>query len=131
METIVTLNTNRSEYDIREAAKCSCTVRELVDELLSNYNEDDKIVFSNDNGYTFGYVGAGYIDEHNVETQEEEELREKMGELDEELTDLQAEYENPDEDDEPMTDDEYRAERQRLFNEYGITEEEYSSYYGL
>ena len=138
METIVTLNTNRSEYDIREAAKCSCTVRELVDELLSNYNEDDKIVFSNDNGYTFGYVGAGYIDAQRVETYEEEEAREKrenMEMLRDELKELNKEYNNDyfnDEDGEqPMTDDEYREERHRLFDQYGITEEEYSSYYGL
>ena len=52
------------------------TVRELIDELECNYNEDDKIVFSNDNGYTYGYIGAGYIDARRVETYEEEEERE-------------------------------------------------------
>ena len=56
MIRIVTLNTNRSEYDIRDAAACSMTVRELIDELECNYNEDDKIVFSNDNGYTYGGI---------------------------------------------------------------------------
>ena len=76
MIRIVTLNTNRSEYDIRDAAACSITVGELIEELESNYNKGDKIVFSNDNGYTYGYVTEDRIAEHNVETHEEEEERE-------------------------------------------------------
>lgn len=91
MIRIVTLNTNRSEYDIRDAAASSMTVGELIDELECNYNREDKIVFSNDNGYTYGYVGAGYIDVQRVETQEEEEareLRDNMEMLEEDLADL-------------------------------------------
>ena len=72
MERIITLNTNRSEYDIREAAKNSITVAEFIREL-EQYDEDAKIVFSNDNGYTYGYVGGGYIDEHYVKSEEDEE----------------------------------------------------------
>ena len=79
MIRIVTLNTNRSEYDIRDAAERSVTVGEFIDELV-RYDRNEKIVFSNDNGYTYGYVGAGYIDEHRVETREEEEAREKAEE---------------------------------------------------
>ena len=127
MQTIVMLLTNREEYDIRDAASRSMTVRQLIDELECNYDEDAKIVFSNDHGFTYGYVGAGYIDSKRVETHEEEDLRETMEELQEELTELQAEYENPDEDD-PMTDEKYRAERERLFKEYGVTEEEYAKF---
>jgi len=127
MQTIVMLLTNREEYDIRDAASRSMTVRQLIDELECNYDENAKIVFSNDHGYTYGYVGAGYIDSKRVETHEEENLRETMEELQEELTELQAEYENPDEDD-PMTDEKYRAERERLFKEYGVTEEEYAKF---
>ena len=127
MQTIVMLLTNREEYDIRDAASRSMTVRQFIDELECNYDEDAKIVFSNDHGYTYGYVGAGYIDSKRVETREEEDLRETMEELQEELTELQAEYENSDEDD-PMTDEKYRAERQRLFKEYGVTEEEYAKF---
>ena len=122
------LLTNREEYDIRDAASRSMTVRQLIDELECNYDENAKIVFNNDNGYTYGYVGAGYIDSIRVETREEEDLRETMEELQEELTELQAEYENPDEDDEPMTDEKYRAERERLFKQYGVTEEEYAKF---
>lgn len=80
MIRIVTLNTNRSEYDIRDAAACSITVGELINELERNYNDGDKIVFSNDNGYTYGYVTEDCIAEHNVETREEEEAREKAEE---------------------------------------------------
>ena len=127
MQTIVMLLTNREEYDIRDAASRSMTVRQFIDELECNYDEDAKIVFSNDHGYTYGYVGAGYIDSKRVETREEEDLRELMEELQEDLTELQAEYENPDEDD-PMTDEEYRAERERLFKEHGVTEEEYAKF---
>lgn len=121
------LLTNREEYDIRDAASRSMTVRQLIDELECNYDENAKIVFSNDHGFTYGYVGAGYIDSKRVETHEEEDLRETMEELQEELTELQAEYENPDEDN-PMTDEKYRAERERLFKEYGVTEEEYAKF---
>lgn len=127
MQTIVMLLTNREEYDIRDAASRSMTVRQLIDELECNYDENAKIVFSNDNGFTYGYVGAGYIDSKRVETYEEENLRDTMEKLQEELTELQAEYENPDEDD-PMTDEKYRAERERLFKEYGVTEEEYAKF---
>ena len=139
MIRIVTLNANRSEYDIRDAAACSMTVRELIDELECNYNEDDKIVFSNDNGYTYGYVGAGYIDAHRVETYEEEEAREKeeeyretMEELRDELLDLHSDYEHVpdpgDEDDEDMSLEEYEARRAEIFESYGITEEEFNKF---
>lgn len=135
MIRIVTLNVNRSEYDIREAAASSMTVGELIDELECNYNRGDKIVFSNDHGYTYGYVGAGYIDAHRVETKEEEEMREKrerMEELRDELLDLHCEYENvpdpDDEDDKDMSLEEYEAERERLFKLYDTTEEEFNSF---
>ena len=140
MIRIVTLNTNRSEYDIRDAADCSITVGELIDELKRNYNEDDKIVFSNDNGYTYGYVTEGYIDEHAVESRDEEDAREKAEEYEEnmeslrdELLDLHADYEHvpdpDDEDDEDMSEEEYNQRRKELFEEYGITEEEYNKFF--
>jgi len=134
MQRIITLNANRSEYDIRDAADYSMTVGELIEELR-NYDEGAKIVFSNDNGYTYGYVGAGYIDSHKVETREEEEERERrekeeeereeyestMEEVQEELTDLESRYEN----DGDMTDEDYREERADIFYTYGVTMEDY------
>ncbi len=133
------MNANRSEYDIRDAAACSMTVRELIDELECNYNEDDKIVFSNDNGYTYGYVGAEFIDAHRVETHEEEEAREKeeeyrdnMESLRDELLDLHNDYmhvpDPEDEDDEDMSEEEYLERRKELFEEYGVTEEEFNKF---
>lgn len=128
MQRIVILEANKSEYDIRDAASRSMTVREFINELECNYNDNDKIVFSNDQGYTYGYVGAGYIDTMRVETHEEENLREKMEELQVELEDLKDEYENSDEDDEPMTLEEYRSQQEALFKQYGITEEQYANF---
>ena len=127
MIRIVTLNTNRYTYDIRDAAASSITVRELIDELERNYNEDDKIVFSNDNGYTYGYV----TEEHNVKTSEEEEFEEKMEELNDELINLKEEYEHVPayEEDEAMSEKTYLEYRANLFKGYGITEEEYNKHY--
>lgn len=74
MEKIVTLLTSRDEYDIRRASESSMTVRDLIDEL-ENYPLDAKIVFSNDRGYTYGYITYSKIDMEEVETFEEEEER--------------------------------------------------------
>lgn len=126
------LLTNREEYDIRDAAARSMTVRQLIDELECNYDENAKIVFNNDNGSTYGYVGAGYIDSIRVETYEEENLREKMEGLRDELEDLKDRYQNPgdyiDEDEEPMTAEQYEENKQSLFKEHGVTEEEYAKF---
>lgn len=131
MIRIVTLNTNRYEYDIRDAAAASITVKELIDELKRNYNEEDKIVFSNDNGYTYGYVTEDRLQEHRVKSREEEEYEEKMDGLNSELIDLKEEYEHvPEyEDDEAMSEETYLEYRANLFKEYGITEEEYNKYH--
>lgn len=56
MKPIVTLKTNRDYYDAKECAENSMSVGEFMD-MLSNYPSDAKIVFSNDNGYTYGVVG--------------------------------------------------------------------------
>ena len=73
MINIVILKTSRDSYDIRESADYSMTVGELINELKKNYDEDDKIVFSNDNGYTYGIIERESIDEECVETREEED----------------------------------------------------------
>ena len=127
MIEIVKLYTSRDEYDIRLAAERSLTVGELIDEL-KRMDENAKVVFDNDNGYTYGYVCSESVDSDMYETREEEERREAMEELNEELTELQAEYENPFDEDERITDEKYREMRETLFKEYGITEEEYNAY---
>lgn len=140
MQKIVILNTHRSDYDIRDAADCSMTVGELIDELRG-YDEGLKVVFSNDNGYTYGYISSEDVDIVSKETREEEEERERREEeeaereeeeatmqvIQEQLTDLQSRYENPTED-EHMTDEEYREEREDIFFSYGITEELYNQW---
>lgn len=55
MPNIVQLKTNRTYYNLNEAAKNSITVGELID-LLEHESRDAKIVFCNDNGYTYGYI---------------------------------------------------------------------------
>ena len=72
MEKIVTLSTNRSEYNILGAAKNSITVAEFIEEL-SHLDSSLKIVFSNDGGYTYGYIKANCIDTEYVDTEEDEE----------------------------------------------------------
>lgn len=57
---MVFLKTNRTYYSAQEAAKDSITVKELIDEL-SNLPSDEKVIFSNDNGYTYGYITPGVI----------------------------------------------------------------------
>ena len=60
MNQVVALRTNRDYYDVREAAEYSLTVDELID-MLSNYSGDAKVVFSNDNGYTYGVVSDNTV----------------------------------------------------------------------
>lgn len=73
MERIIILKTNRSEYSIKEAANGSITVGDLI-EILRNYHDlDAPIVFSNDNGYTYGYITESVVDEEYWEEESEEE----------------------------------------------------------
>jgi hypothetical protein len=65
MKPIVTLKTNRDYYDAKECAENSISVGEFMD-MLSNYPSDAKIVFSNDNGYTYGVVSTNTFKITNV-----------------------------------------------------------------
>ena len=72
MERIITLSVNRSHYDIKGAADESMTVEELIEEL--RYLPGDcKVVFKNDNGYTYGYISDRDINSEYVQPEEEEE----------------------------------------------------------
>ena len=75
MSKVIILDTNRSYYGINEASENSITVEELISEL-QNYPSDAKIVFRNDNGYTYGHITVGSLDEETVvnETEEEEDV---------------------------------------------------------
>lgn len=76
MEKIVKLRTNRDCYDIREASKFSISVQDVID-ILERCPRDAKIVFSNDNDYTFGELCYSSIRMTEVETFEEEAERER------------------------------------------------------
>ena len=72
MERIITIDTRRSDYSVKEAADDSITVEELIEEL--RYLPGDcKVVFKNDNGYTYGYIQDRDIDSEYWEPGEEEE----------------------------------------------------------
>jgi hypothetical protein len=72
MERIITLSVNRSHYDIKGAADESMTVEELIEEL--RYLPGDcKVVFKNDNGYTYGYIKDRDIDSEYLEPEVEED----------------------------------------------------------
>jgi hypothetical protein len=128
MQNIVKLNVSRDTYSIREAADYSISVEELID-TLRRLNPEDKVVFSNDNGYTYGYVCEDVVEEEEVETREEEERREEIEEAESEidsikedmeynLTELEAEYENPYENPEEgevaMSDEEYKRRKAEI-----------------
>lgn len=124
MQNIVKLNVSRDTYSIREAADYSISVEELID-TLRRLNPEDKVVFSNDNGYTYGYVCEDVVEEEEVETREEEERREEIEDAESEidsikeemeidLTDLEAEYENSVEGVLPMSDKEYERRREEI-----------------
>ena len=56
MERIITISTRQSHYGMGEAAMDSITVEELIS-MLDRFPGDCKVVFKNDGGYTYGYVG--------------------------------------------------------------------------
>ena len=65
MGQIVTIKTSRDYYDAKECAEYSLSVAEVM-EILSRCPNDAKVVFSNDNGYTFGVVSNNTIKITNV-----------------------------------------------------------------
>ena len=52
---IVAFYTGRETYSAKESAMHSMTIRELINEL-EQYDDDAKVVFANDNGYTYGKI---------------------------------------------------------------------------
>ena len=64
---IVTLEATRTTYTAEEAATSSITVGELIRHLQNFYDEDDVIIVSNDNGYTYGSINTRLIKEWEEE----------------------------------------------------------------
>ena len=65
---MVLFHTQRTDYSAKEAGKFTLTIGELI-EVLSSFDEDEKIVFCNDNGYTYGKIKENLL----VEVDDEEE----------------------------------------------------------
>lgn len=57
---MVIFNVNRSGYSTEQVENETITVRELI-KILENENPNDKVFFSNDNGYTYGYINENVI----------------------------------------------------------------------
>ena len=66
--TAILLNTKRTGYSVNQILdnKYTLTVQELID-CLSDFDPDSPILFSNDNGYTFGELNDYTIDEIEIE----------------------------------------------------------------
>ena len=65
----ILLNTNRSGYST-DQIKNTLTVGELIG-ILSDYDEDAKVYFSNDNGYTYGGLNWDTVEEREESEDEE------------------------------------------------------------
>lgn len=68
-KTIVTLEATRTDYSAKEAARHTLTVGELIS-YLEQYDEEAPVVFSNDNGYTYGNLSAGTVSDVEVEEED-------------------------------------------------------------
>jgi len=69
MKNVLFFETERHAYAPEECTD-TMTVGELK-ELLENYNDDTLIIYSNDNGYTYGRVWESEIREGEVDDEEE------------------------------------------------------------
>lgn len=69
MRTVITLETKRTGYSIKQVVDRTMTVGELIS-VLMDFDEDSPIVFSNDGGYTFGEIDGYGFDE--IETEDDD-----------------------------------------------------------
>jgi hypothetical protein len=87
MEQVVKFKTHRSDYDIRESMAYAMSVSDLID-MLERCPRNAKVVFENDNGYTFGEISPNVIKIVEVETYEEEKEREEREEREADLAEI-------------------------------------------
>ena len=66
---ILTINAHREGYAPEQIAS-TMTVGELI-EFLNNFDEDEKVYLSHDNGYTYGGITASRFEEVEEETENE------------------------------------------------------------
>lgn len=76
MEKVVTFKTQSNTYDVREAMESAMTVADLK-AILDCFPSDAKVVFDNNNGFSFGEITQSRIKVADVETYEEQSEREK------------------------------------------------------
>lgn len=63
---IVKIETAKTHYSAEAAAEHTLTVGDLI-RLLEQYDDSTPVVFSNDNGYTFGRICNDDITEYTGE----------------------------------------------------------------
>lgn len=72
MENLIAiLQTTRTHYTAEDAAIRTLTVGEVIRALEENFDEDMPLVFSNDNGYTYGTISTVLFDTEEIDTEEE------------------------------------------------------------
>ena len=59
---MVTLETTREGYSPEQVVHRTCTVGELI-KFLEDYDPEEKIIFSTDNGYTYGAIRQRLLEE--------------------------------------------------------------------
>lgn len=64
----VLLHTRRTGYSVKQVLDkaYTLTVQELID-YLSDFDPESPVLFSNDNGYTFGEIDEDSFDEIEIE----------------------------------------------------------------
>lgn len=72
MAQIAVISTTRTDYSAKAAASRTVTVADFIS-MLEGFEPDTPIVFSNDNGYTYGRISEDLLSEECTEEEEEEE----------------------------------------------------------
>ena len=67
---VITLETRRTGYSVDQVVDKTITVGELRD-YLENFDEDDFVMFSNDNGYTFGELTDSMVTVYEFDEEED------------------------------------------------------------
>lgn len=70
---IVTIETRRTGYNIDQVINKTMTIGELI-EILRGFNSNDKVIFSNDGGYTYGEIDEIDIKDRTITTSTEKRI---------------------------------------------------------
>lgn len=72
-EKVVFVEGRRDGYGVDQIISTSMTVRELIDYLTLNFDEDSVVMLCNDNGYTYGAITEDSVYEANIKIAEDED----------------------------------------------------------